>query len=118
MSLFDIDYSSSDLRRDAERIYDHARRDAEVAARRAYDAASDLDYRSWPVIATGAALLAGVVLGGAYVYWRSQQEATSPTHLPYEEWTKDQLYERARQEQIEGRSSMTKMQLIEALRSV
>lgn len=36
---------------------------------------------------------------------------------PYEEWTKDELYERAREVGIQGRSDMTKDELIEALRS-
>ena len=35
---------------------------------------------------------------------------------PYEEWTKDELYDRAQEIGIEGRSDMTKDQLIEALR--
>ena len=35
---------------------------------------------------------------------------------PYEEWTKDQLYARAQDIGIEGRSDMTKGELIEALR--
>lgn len=34
----------------------------------------------------------------------------------YEEWSKDELYERARNVGIEGRSSMTKQELIGALR--
>ena len=34
----------------------------------------------------------------------------------YEDWTKDELYERAQELEIEGRSSMTKDELIEALR--
>jgi hypothetical protein len=38
-------------------------------------------------------------------------------HPPYEEWTKDELYERARELGVEGRSDMTKDELIEALRS-
>lgn len=38
---------------------------------------------------------------------------TSP---PYEDWTKDDLLERAQEIGIEGRSSMDKEQLIEALR--
>ena len=37
-------------------------------------------------------------------------------HKPYEEWTKDELYERAQEIGIEGRSEMTKDQLIKALR--
>lgn len=36
---------------------------------------------------------------------------------PYEEWTKDDLYERAQQLDIDGRSDMTKDELIDALRS-
>lgn len=35
---------------------------------------------------------------------------------PYEEWTRDELYERARDLDVEGRSEMTKDALIEALR--
>lgn len=36
---------------------------------------------------------------------------------PYEEWTRDELYERAREIGIDGRSDMTKDELIEALRT-
>lgn len=35
---------------------------------------------------------------------------------PYEEWTKDELYERAQEIGVEGRSDMTKDELIDALR--
>jgi len=35
---------------------------------------------------------------------------------PYEEWTGDDLYERAQEIGIDGRSDMTKDELIEALR--
>lgn len=34
----------------------------------------------------------------------------------YEEWTKDELYERAKEIGIEGRSNMSKAELIDALR--
>lgn len=34
----------------------------------------------------------------------------------YEDWTKDELYERAQELDVEGRSEMTKDELIEALR--
>ena len=37
--------------------------------------------------------------------------------VPYEEWTKDELYERAQELDLDGRSSMTKQQLVDALRS-
>ena len=36
---------------------------------------------------------------------------------PYEEWTKDDLYDRAQEIGIDGRSDMTKDELIAALRS-
>ncbi len=35
---------------------------------------------------------------------------------PYEEWTKDELYERAQELDVDGRSDMTKDELISALR--
>ncbi|MFB6319848.1 Rho termination factor N-terminal domain-containing protein [Saccharicrinis sp. FJH54] len=35
----------------------------------------------------------------------------------YEEWTKDELYAKAKQVGIEGRSNMNKKELIEALRN-
>ncbi|MCZ4288848.1 DUF7218 family protein [Hoeflea alexandrii] len=35
---------------------------------------------------------------------------------PYKEWTRDELYQRARELDIDGRSSMSKNQLITALR--
>lgn len=36
---------------------------------------------------------------------------------PYDSWSKDELYERAKELQIEGRSAMTKGELITALRN-
>ena len=36
---------------------------------------------------------------------------------PYEDWTKDELMDRAQELDIDGRSDMTKDELIEALRS-
>ena len=36
---------------------------------------------------------------------------------PYEEWTKEELYERAQEIGIEGRSGMDKAALIDALRN-
>lgn len=36
---------------------------------------------------------------------------------PYEQWTKEQLYNRAQELDIDGRSSMSKSQLVKALRS-
>jgi len=36
---------------------------------------------------------------------------------PYEDWTREELYERAREVDIDGRAGMTKEQLIDALRN-
>lgn len=36
---------------------------------------------------------------------------------PYEEWSRDELYDKARQVGVDGRSRMTKAQLIDALRN-
>jgi hypothetical protein len=36
---------------------------------------------------------------------------------PYEDWTKDELYDRAQEIGIEGRSDMDKSELIDALRN-
>ncbi|HBM58184.1 MAG TPA: Rho termination factor [Citreicella sp.] len=43
----------------------------------------------------------------------SRKGGTAPA---YEDWTKDELYDRAREIGIEGRSDMTKDELIAALR--
>lgn len=44
----------------------------------------------------------------------SEKGGQSPS---YDEWSKDDLYDRAQELDIEGRSDMTKDELIEALRS-
>jgi len=48
----------------------------------------------------------------------NDQDASSKggEHAPYEEWTKDELYEQAQDVGIEGRSEMNKDELIKALR--
>ena len=43
----------------------------------------------------------------------SKKGGKSPS---YDEWTRDELYERAKELDIEGRSDMTKDELIAALR--
>ncbi|KII16036.1 Rho termination factor [Phaeobacter sp. S60] len=44
----------------------------------------------------------------------SEKGGKSP---PYEDWTKDELMERAREIEVEGRSTMNKDELIKALRN-
>ena len=43
--------------------------------------------------------------------------STGGSQPPYEEWTRDELYDRAQELDVDGRSDMTKDELIEALRS-
>ncbi|MEM8627436.1 MAG: Rho termination factor [Pseudomonadota bacterium] len=44
----------------------------------------------------------------------SKREGKNP---PYEEWTKDELYDRAQEIGIDGRSTLSKSELIDALRN-
>ncbi len=44
----------------------------------------------------------------------AERGGTSP---PYDEWTKDELYQRAKELGIEGRSGMNKRELITSLRN-
>lgn len=48
---------------------------------------------------------------------RSEAGKRGGESKPYEEWTKDELYERAGEIGIEGRSDMDKDELISALRN-
>ena len=47
---------------------------------------------------------------------RSTAGRRGGTSDQYEDWTRDELYDKARQVGIEGRSDMTKDELIDALR--
>lgn len=48
---------------------------------------------------------------------RSTAGKRGGTSPPYEDWSKDDLYERAKELDIEGRSTMSKGELIDALRA-
>jgi hypothetical protein len=48
---------------------------------------------------------------------RSSAGRKGGSNPPYEEWSKDELYERAQEIGIEGRSDMGKDELIDALRT-
>lgn len=48
---------------------------------------------------------------------RGEAAAAGGSSPPYEDWTKDELYDRARELDIDGRSTMTKDELIDALRA-
>jgi hypothetical protein len=67
----------------------------------------------WGLIAAGGAAVAGLI-GGVFAY-----RHTNNGHTPgrsYEDWSTEQLYERAKAKEIPGRSTMNKQELIEALR--
>lgn len=46
-----------------------------------------------------------------------QPDASERAAVPYEDWTKAELYERVQELGIDGRSAMSKSELITALRS-
>jgi hypothetical protein len=48
---------------------------------------------------------------------RSEAGRRGGSSPPYEEWTRDELYERAQELDIDGRSEMDKDELIDALRN-
>jgi hypothetical protein len=48
---------------------------------------------------------------------RSEAGKRGGEAAPYEEWTKDELYQRAQELDIDGRSDMDKAELISALRN-
>lgn len=48
---------------------------------------------------------------------RSEAGSRGGSSPPYEEWSKQELYERAKEIGIEGRSQMRKQELIDALRN-
>lgn len=48
---------------------------------------------------------------------RSKAGKRGGTSIAYEDWTKDDLYQRAKEIGIEGRSGMNKGELIEAIRN-
>jgi hypothetical protein len=48
---------------------------------------------------------------------RSKAGKRGGSSAPYEEWSKEDLYERAQEVGIEGRSDMSKKDLIDALRN-
>jgi Rho termination factor-like protein len=59
----------------------------------------------------GAVAAAGGALAAALRFFRRSKRTSA-----LEDLTKDELYERAREADIEGRSEMTKEELIDALR--
>ena len=58
-----------------------------------------------------------VVIAADDAVEKAFEAGTSRPSGPYETWTKDELYERAQELDIDGRSGMTKTQLVKALRS-
>ncbi len=48
---------------------------------------------------------------------RTQAGKRGGSSPPYEEWSKDELYQRAKEIGIEGRSDMSKRELISAMRN-
>ena len=57
------------------------------------------------------------IANAAAAHGRSEVGKKGGSRPPYEEWTKDELLQRARELEIKGRSTMTKDELVKALRS-
>ena len=72
----------------------------------------------WRTLAAGAGAI-GVAIGGWLAYFKffNGSDSSGPDGTqPYEEWSKEDLYERAQEIDIPGRSNMTKDELIVSLR--
>lgn len=72
------------------------------------------------LIAAGSVMFTGLVAGAVVKYRDRLRRAVRkyPSDgTPLEEWTKADLYEKAREAEIEGRSTMSKAELAKALRA-
>lgn len=123
-----VDASADTLRTTGRRAVGDARQASSTIKNRAADAAEDVE-RNFSVVGdraervedrieaeTGAAADKVVKAADAGVAETGQTGASRPSG-PYENWTKDELYERAQDLDIDGRSNMSKNELVEALRS-
>jgi len=81
---------------------------------------------TWAKVATGSVVFAGLVIGSLVRYRDELREAFRKTTTRrtadtpgtgYADWSKADLYQKAREEELPGRSQMSKAELIEALRS-
>jgi hypothetical protein len=81
---------------------------------------------TWRYLAAGAMTFAGVLGSLAAARYRHQNPdgkilpafSSNGRHdkdADYDTWTKEELYEKAQDMELEGRSSMTKAELIDAL---
>lgn len=89
------------MREEAEKLRDDAHEIAERVEERAREARRD-------------------VRGAVHDAIHDTREAVSPgadASRPYEERTKDELYQLARERELPGRSAMSKLELIRALRA-
>ena len=87
---------------------------------------------SWPQIAAGALTFASVISSVVAAYrkmstdsngsvsgYKNDHSANGHSNaeqaISYDDWTKDQLYDKAQGLDIEGRSTMNKAELVEAI---
>jgi hypothetical protein len=123
-----IEASAGTLRRTGRRAVGDARQVSSTIQNRGRSAAGEVE-RSFSVVAdqadqvedrveaeTEAAADKMVKATDAGVAETGRTAADRPSG-PYESWTKDELYERAQELDLDGRSTMSKNQLVKALRS-
>lgn len=123
-----VEASGKTLRTTGRRAVGDAHQATSTIKNRASAAASDVE-RNFEVVAdragevedrveakAGAAADKVVKAADAGVAETSRTGASRPSG-PYENWTKEELYERAQELDIDGRSSMSKNELVKALRS-
>lgn len=123
-----VEASAGTLRTTGRRAVGDARQASSTIKNRARSAASEVD-RNFSVVAdradkvedrvearTEAAADKVVKATDAGVAETGRTGANRPSR-PYESWTKEELYERAQELDLDGRSNMSKNQLVTALRS-
>lgn len=123
-----LEASAKTLRTTGRRAVGDARQASSTIKNRAGKAADEVE-RNFSVVAerankvedrieaeTGDAADRVVKATDTGVAETGQKGASRPSG-PYENWTKEELYERAQELDVEGRSNMSKNELVKALRS-
>lgn len=123
-----LESSTTVLRDTGRRVVGDARQASSTISNRARTAASSVEHNLRVVGGRAEDVAEGVGDEGEAAARRAAKAADTAVAStmetggsrpsgPYESWTKDELYERAQELDLEGRSGMSKRQLVQALRS-